>query len=168
MNRRRPVLVAVGAYLSLAATVLAGQDAVTERAGIVSKSAPCTTSYSAELPVLARVQGTAFFRTLVAFTNNTNKNGVVASYQFSYTCLAAACSPVGGFYRTAVQSITLKALDSFSQDDFIQYLFTLGLLQPGAEQGTIGTLLVTFTNLPSCNGYEANVVARTYNRLNES
>jgi hypothetical protein len=170
MNRLRPVLVAVGACLCQAATVLAGQDGVTERAGVVSKNAPipCTTSYSAELPVLARVQGTAFFRTLVAFANNTNKNGVVASYQFSYTCLAAACSPVGGFYRTAVQSITLKALDSFSQDDFIQYLFTLGLLQPGAEQGTIGTLLVTFTNLPSCNGYEANVIARTYNRLNES
>src|SRR5262249_16080331 len=121
-----------------------------------------------EVPVLARVQGSAFFRTFIAFVNNTNKNGVTATYQFSYTCVSASCSPQGGFYRTTPQVITLQALDSFVQDDFIDYTNTLGLLQPGANAGTIGTLLVTFNNLPSSNGYEANVVARTYNRIVEA
>jgi hypothetical protein len=121
-----------------------------------------------EVPVLARVQGTAFFRTLIAMTNNTNKNGVTAKYQFSYTCLSAGCTPAGGFYRTTVQTITLPALGSFVQDDFIDFLNTQQLLQPGANQGSIGTLLVTFDNLPTSNGYEANVVARTYNRIVET
>jgi hypothetical protein len=152
----------------MATAVFGDEAAVAQRAGVVRKSAVCTTSYSQEVPVLARVQGTAFFRSLVAITNNTNNNGVTASYQFSYTCVAAACSPAGGFYRTTVQDITLPALGSFVQDDFIDYLNSLGLLQPGANQGSIGTLLVTFGNLPSCIGWEANVVARTYNRLVES
>jgi hypothetical protein len=169
MNRLRLVQVSVGVLLSMATAVFADEAAVVQRTGVVPKSAACTTSYSQEVPVLARVQGTAFFRSLVAVTNNTNKNGVTASYQFSYTCVAAACSPVGGFYRTTTpQTITLPALGSFVQDDFIDYLNSQGLLQPGANQGSIGTLLVTFDNLPSCNGWEANVVARTYNRLVES
>ena len=159
------------ALLAVATLCISGLAAVPAQAaerGAIIRQGTSGTTFSAEVPVLVRAQGTAFFRTFIAFVNNTNTNGVVASYQFSYTCIAAACSPAGGFYRTAVQTITLKALDSFVQDDFIQYLFTLGLLQPGAEQGSIGTLLVTFTNLPTSNGYEANVLARTYNRLVES
>jgi hypothetical protein len=107
-------------------------------------------------------------RTSIDFVNNTNRNGVLASYQFSYTCVAAACSPPGGFYRTAVQQITLQGLASFGQDDFVQYLAGLGLLQPGADQGAVGTLLVTFSNLPSSFGSEANVIGNTYNRVVES
>ena len=168
MIRFRFTSLAAGAFLSMATAMFADEAAVVQRTGVVPKSAACTTSYSQEVPVLARVQGTAFFRSLVAVTNNTNKNGVTAKYQFSYTCVAAACIPAGGFYRTAVQTITLPALGSFVQDDFIDYLNSQGLLQPGAEQGSIGTLLVTFDNLPSCNGWEANVVTRTYNRLVES
>jgi len=168
MKRHHFVIAAAGMLLCLAPALSADQDAVVERSGVVPKNAACTTSYSEEVAVLARVQGTAFFRTLIAITNNTNKNGVTATYQFSYTCVSAACSPVGGFYRTAVQTITLKALDSFLQDDFIDYMDKQLLLQPGAAAGSIGTLLVTFNNLPSCNGFEANVVARTYNRIVES
>jgi len=107
-------------------------------------------------------------RTSIDFVNNTIRNGVIASYQFSYTCVAAACSPPGGFYRTAVQQITLHGLDSFGQDDFVQYLAGLGLLQPGADQGAVGTLLVTFSNLPTSMGWEANVIGNTYERVVES
>lgn len=167
MNRFRSTLLAVGALLSTAPAILAGTDEVAERAGVIRQGVSGTT-YSQELPVLARVQGTAFFRTFVSFTNNTSKNGVTASFQFSYTCVSATCSPAGGFYRTPVQVITLPALGSFVQDDFIDYLNTQGLLQPGANAGTIGTLLVTFANLPTSNGWEANVVARTYNRIVEA
>lgn len=170
MNRLRIAQVALGALVSLAPTVFAAEDAVVERAKVVPKGvgAACTTSYSVEVPVLARVQGSAFFRTLIAVANNSNKT-ITASYQFSYTCVAATCTPAGGFYRTSTpQTLTIPALGSFVQDDFIDYLNTKGLLQPGANAGSIGTLLVTFDNLPSCNGYEANVVARTYNRIVET
>jgi len=167
MNRLRFALLTVGALLSMAPSLLAASEEVAERTGIIRHGISAT-SYSVEVPVLARVQGTAFFRTFIAITNNTNKSGVTASYQFSYTCVSAGCSPAGGFYRTAVQTVTLQALDSFVQDDFIDYLNSQGLLQPGANAGTIGTLLVTFNNLPSSNGYEANVVARVYNRLVEA
>ena len=171
MNRLRTAFVAAGVFTAMASAVFAQEMAVEARARVVphsAKAADCTTSYSVEVPVVVRVQGTAFFRTLVAFTNNTNKNGVTASYQFSYTCVSAQCSPAGGFYRTAVQVQNLRAFDSVVFDDFVDTLNTKGQLQPGAEQGTIGTLLVTFDNLPSCAGWEANAVARTYNRIVEA
>jgi hypothetical protein len=167
MNRLRFAILTAGALLSVAPSALAGSAEVAERTGIIRHGISAT-SYSVEVPVLARVQGTAFFRSFLAITNNTNKSGVTASYQFSYSCVSSGCSPAGGFYRTTVQTVTLQALDSFVQDDFIDYLNNQGLLQPGANAGTIGTLLVTFNNLPSSNGFEANVVARTYNRLVES
>jgi hypothetical protein len=170
MIRLRFTSLAAGAFLSMATGVFADEAAVAQRARVLRVSAVCPTtppSYSQEVPVLARVQGSAFFRSLVAIANNSSKT-ITASYQFSYTCVAATCSPAGGFYRTTVQTITLPALGSFVQDDFIDFLNTAGLLQPGANQGSIGTLLVTFNNLPSCNGYEANVVARTYNRIVEA
>ena len=170
MSRFRFLLLFVGALLSIAPAVLADSAETAERHGVIRRGISAT-SYSVEVPVLARVQGTAFFRTFLAITNNTNKSGVTASYQFSYTCLGSTsqpCSPAGGFYRTTVQTVTLQALDSFVQDDFIDFLNSQGLLQPGANAGTIGTLLVTFNNLPSSNGSEANVVARVYNRLVES
>lgn len=166
MNRTRLVPIAVGAFLSISAAVFAEEAAVAQRARIVPQRVEGTT-YSVEVPVLARVQGSAFFRTAIAITNNTNQNAT-ASYQFSYSCVSAGCSPAGGFYRTTVQTVNIPALGSFEQDDFIDYLNTQGLLQPGANAGSIGTLLVTFTNLPTSNGYEANVVARTYNRIVEA
>ena len=167
MNRLCFTSLAAGAFLSMATVVFADEAAVAQRAGVIRQGVLGTT-YSVEVPVLARIQGTAFFRTMIAITNNTSTNGVTASYQFSYTCVAAPCNPAGGFYRTAVQTIPLPALGSFVRDDFIDSLNTLGLLQPGANQSSIGTLLVTFNNLPTSNGYEANVVARTYNRLVEA
>lgn len=125
-------------------------------------------SYSIEIPVVARVQGTAFFRTAIDLSNNTNQNGVAARYQLSYTCVSTACSPQGGFYRTVLQSQNLDALDNFHQDDFVQYLDSLNLLVPGAVQGTIGTLLITFDNLPTASGWEVSAIGRTYNRIVET
>ena len=56
MNRSRFVPVAVGAFLSVSAAIFA-EEAAVERARVVPKGVTCTTSYSVEVPVLARVQG---------------------------------------------------------------------------------------------------------------
>jgi hypothetical protein len=110
-----------------------------------------------------------FLRTSVDITNTTNKNGVTADIQYSYTCVSAACSPQGGFIRTPVQTITLQALDSRHFDDIVGYLATLpGVLAAGADQGSYGTLLVTFRNLNTAQGSEGTVQARTYSRTVES
>lgn len=166
MSRIRTISIAASALLCLVSFGRA-DTARLERGGIVRKGATAT-SYSVEVPVVARVQGTAFFRTSLDINNNTNNGGVTAQYQFSYTCVAPSCSPVGGFYRTALQTVTLPAISNFHQDDFVDYLDSLGLLAPGAAQGSIGTLLVTFASLPSSQGWEATAVGRTYNRLNEA
>ncbi|HEV2063645.1 MAG TPA: hypothetical protein VGS00_03760 [Thermoanaerobaculia bacterium] len=108
----------------------------------------------------------AFVRTAVDISNNTNAT-VSATYQYSYTCTSPTCSPVNGFYRTPERTIPLLAFDNFHQDDIVQYLGSQGLLQPGADQGSTGTLLVTFNNVPSNIGWEATVEARTYNRVLE-
>jgi hypothetical protein len=152
----------------MAPAVFAGSAEVAKRAGIIRQGVSAT-GFSVEVEAVVRVQGSALFHTFVAINNNTSTNGVTATLQYAYTCVATACSPQGGFYYTTT-TITLKAMDSFEQDDFVGYLFTQGLLSasPGAEQGSIGTLLVIFDNLPSNNGWEANAVARTYNRINES
>ncbi|HKD11188.1 MAG TPA: hypothetical protein VKE50_03895 [Thermoanaerobaculia bacterium] len=165
------------AFLTLTAAALSASEGATlQRAQIARVSrvnAAAATSFSAEVPVVARVQGTAFFRSSIDINNNTNQT-ITVQYQFSYTCVSSACSPVGGFYRTPVQNLNLLALQNFHQDDLVDYLNGLGLLQGGAEQGTIGTLLVTFSNVTAFGsggvilGSEATVVARTYNHLDES
>src|SRR5262249_31257134 len=96
MIRSRTLVAAAVGLIGLASAAVA-EPAQVERAGITRQS-PAGTTYSVEVPVLARVQGTAFFRTSVDINNNTSKNGVTAQYQFSYTCVAASCSPAGGFY----------------------------------------------------------------------
>lgn len=124
-------------------------------------------AYSVEIPVVARVQGTAFFRTAIDISNNTNGD-IIARYQYSYTCVFSGCSPQGAFERTVLQSITLNGLDTFHQDDIVSYLNSLNLLRPGALEGSIGTLLVTFENLPSVCGWEASAQGRIYNRIAET
>ena len=113
-------------------------------------------------------------RTSIDITNTTNTNGVTADLQYTYTCVAAACSPVGGFARTAPITVPVQALETLHYDDFVSFLATQvdsqghPLLQPGADQGSYGTLLVTFRNLPSAQGQEGTVQARTYSRVTES
>src|SRR5262249_56226104 len=98
MRRCGRAIRAAVAILSMAPSLLAGSAEVAERNGVIRHGISAT-SYSVEVPVLARVQGTAFFRSFLAITNNTNKSGVTASYQFSYTCVSSGCSPAPGFYR---------------------------------------------------------------------
>jgi hypothetical protein len=115
-------------------------------------------SYSVEVPVVTRVVGTAFFRTAIDISNNTIASPVTARFQYSYNRVGA-----GGFFRTPVESITLLGFDNFHTDDFVQYLGTIpGALEPGADQSSFGTLLVTFEGLPSSHGWEGTVLARTY------
>jgi hypothetical protein len=177
MNPLRAAVVAAGVFSVMTSAVFAEEDAVTARAQVAPRSinVACTTSYSVEVPALARVQGTAFFRTMLDIVNNTNKT-IKASYQYSYSCFPTSCGG-NNFFRTpgdpaTIPTLTIPALGDFHQDDFIGYLGTVTvggnpILQPGG-QFSIGTLLVTFSELPSCEGWEGNVVARTYNHLDET
>ncbi len=118
-------------------------------------------AYSAQVNIVTRVQGTSFFRTAIDITNNTNTDGVVAQVQYCYS--------FGGVFQcTQSQDIGLASLDNFHTDDMVQYLGTLGVLVPGAETASFGTLLVTFQNLPSNFGWEGTVTARTYNPIDQS
>ena len=123
-----------------------------------------TVSYSVEVPVVTRIVGTALFRTALDISNNTSTGTasapVVVRFQYSYNRVVDG---VTSFFRTPVQTINLLAFDNFHSDDFVQYMGTLpGVLQPGAETSSFGTLLVTFENLPSSQGWEGTVFARTY------
>ncbi len=131
--------------------------------GPLSKNAP-TAAYSVELPEVARVQGLAFYRTAVDITNNTVNGGVIARIQYSYGNAACANS----LCRTPVFPITLAGLDNFHSDDMVQFLDSQGLLVPGAAASALGTLLITFDNLPSNTGWEGTATGRLYSRLVES
>jgi hypothetical protein len=122
-------------------------------------------SYSVEVPVVTRVVGTALFRTALDISNNTSTGTaavpVVVQFQYSYNRVNS--DGTTSFFRAPIQTINLLAFDNFHTDDFVQYLGTLpGVLQPGADQASFGTLLVTFENLPSSQGWEGTVFARTY------
>ncbi|MGH9364985.1 MAG: hypothetical protein ACRD1B_06945, partial [Thermoanaerobaculia bacterium] len=112
----------------------------------------------------------AFVRTAIDISNNTNST-ITANLQYSYTCTAPTCPIVNAFFRTSATSpqatISILGFGSFHQDDMVQYLGNQGLLQTGADQGSNGTLLLTFNNVPSNIGWEATVEARTYNRVLE-
>jgi len=112
----------------------------------------------------------SFVRTAVDISNNTNGT-VSANIQYAYVCAAPTCSPVGEFNRTsttaAAATIQILGFGSRHFEDIVQYFKDQGLLKPGADQGSTGTLLVTFNNVPSNIGWEANVQARTYNRVSE-
>ncbi|HEY3169918.1 MAG TPA: hypothetical protein VGK08_02840 [Thermoanaerobaculia bacterium] len=156
--------VAVFLFASIAS---AAPTRVVRRAGAVRANAASTAavSYSVEVPVVTRVVGTALFRTAIDISNNTSSGTsaapVVARFQYSYNRLNS--DGTRSFFRTPIQSINLLAFDNFHTDDFVQYLGTLpGVLQPGADQSSFGSLLVTFENLPSSQGWEGVVYARTY------
>ncbi len=115
-------------------------------------------SYSVEVPVVTRVVGTALFKTAIDISNNT-ANSATARYQYSYNRATAA----GGFFRSPIQTISLLPFDNFHSDDFVAFLGTIpGALEAGAADSSFGTLLVTFDGLPSSQGWEGTVFARTY------
>jgi hypothetical protein len=114
-------------------------------------------------------------RTSVDITNTTTKNGVIVEFQYSYTCVSAACSQPGKFNRTGVQTFTLQGLETRHFDDFVAFLAAIPTVPPaapvldtGADQGSYGTLLVTFRNLNTTQGSEGTVQARTYSRVVEA
>ena len=131
--------------------------------GTLGTNAP-KASYSVELSQVARLQGLAFYRSAVDITNNTTNGGVVARIQYSYA--NAACP--NSFCRTQVFAITLAGLANFHSDDMVNFLDTQGLLVPGAAASVVGTLLITFDNLPDNVGWEGTATSRLYARLIES
>jgi hypothetical protein len=144
------------------------KDAGVTPGGAFTTDFPASATFTpnTEAAQAAAVTPNAFVRTAVDISNNTNAD-VSADIQLSYVCTAPACSPPGAFYRTSPRTIQLKGTDTFHQDDIVQYLADQSPLQPGADQGLLGTFLVTFNNLPSNIGWEATVQARTYNRVSE-
>ncbi|HEX9148774.1 MAG TPA: hypothetical protein VF958_06390 [Thermoanaerobaculia bacterium] len=169
------VLSSAVALSLLASAAFAGQTHVVSRAGNVRPEAAsaAAVSYSVEVPVVTRVVGTALFRTAIDISNNTSSGTsaapVVAKLQYSYSRVSS--DGTVSFFRTPdpnssqgqAMRINLLAFDNFHTDDFVQYLGTLpGVLQPGADQSSFGTLLITFEGLPSSQGWEGTVFARTY------
>jgi hypothetical protein len=113
--------------------------------------------YSVQVNVVTRVQGTSLFKTAIDVTNNTETDGVTASFQYCYNTAA-------GFQGCTVASTIgpLHPLDNFHQDDMVQYIGSLGLIDQTAQNSSFGTMLVTFAGLPSNHGWEGTVTARTY------
>jgi hypothetical protein len=108
----------------------------------------------------------AFVRTAVDIANHTPVT-ITADLQYTYRCTSPACAPANGFYSTQIRRITLDAFGNFHDDDIVELLGSQSLLQPGADQGSTGTLLVTFNGLPGNVGWEATAQARVYNRIAE-
>jgi hypothetical protein len=160
----RACAVALGAAATFTAPVLsAAPTRVLQRGSSVRTASASTSavSYSVEVPIVTRVVGTALFRTAIDISNNTSATPVTVRFQYSYNRVNG--DGTTSFFRTPVQTVSLLAFDNFHSDDFVQYLGTLpGALQPGADQSSFGTLLVTFDNLPSSQGWEGTVFARTY------
>ena len=102
----------------------------------------------------------AVLRTSVDISNNT---GTTANALVQY-CYSSA----GAFQNCSPQrSIPLPAYSNFHQDDFVAYLGSLGDVSQAAVDDSVGTLLVTFQNLPSQQGWEGTVAANVYNRVSE-
>ena len=103
----------------------------------------------------------ATLRTSVDISNNTSTtaNAIV---QYCYATTS------GGFQGcTDQRSIALPAYSNFHQDDIVGYLGSVGDLTPAIVADSFGTLLVTFQNLPSQQGWEGTVSANVYNRVSE-
>ena len=152
-------LMAVATTFS-ASLLLAAPTRVVRRGapGRAEAASAAAVSYSVEVPIVTRVVGSALFRTAIDISNNTN-NAVTARYQYSYNRATTA----GGFFRSPVQAISLLPFDNFHSDDFVAYLGTIpNALESGASDSSFGTLLVTFDGLPSSQGWEGTVFARTY------
>jgi hypothetical protein len=160
--------VVFGVALSLIASIATALPTRVVRRGPAIRpnaASAAAVSYSVEVSVVTRVVGTALFRTAIDISNNTSSGTaaapVVARFQYSYN--RPNSDGTVSFFRTPIQSLNLLAFDNFHTDDFVQYLGTLpGVLQPGADQSSFGTLLVTFEGLPTAQGWEGTVFARTY------
>jgi hypothetical protein len=165
---KRLILATVSVLALAAAPLLADGNTRTRRPRVVQRpgsssalqSKATAAGYSVQLNIVTRVQGTSFFRTAVDISNNTTTPNVVATYQYCYT--------LNGVFQkcTAQQSITLLGLDTFHTDDIVQYLGNL--ISPEAANSSFGTFIVTFSGLPSGNGWEGTVTGRTYSPVDQA
>jgi len=167
---KRLAVSALSATLALAALPLLAESAsgrvprVVTRAGSPTEAAAAAlapkataTSYSVQVNVVTRVQGTSLFKTALDITNNTTTDGVTATFQYCYS--------TGAGFQGCTTRNTLPALfgiDNFHTDDMVQYIGSLGLIPAAAQSSSFGTLLITFDNLPSNHGWEGTATARTY------
>ena len=137
--------------------VVTRPGASTEAAAAALAPKATASSYSVQVNVVTRVQGTSLFKTAIDITNNTTTGGVTASFQYCYNTST-------GFAGCTTSSTIgpLFALDNFHTDDMVQYIGSLGLIDQNAQNSSFGTLLVTFNGLPSNHGWEGTVTARTY------
>jgi hypothetical protein len=174
--KRLSLWVLASVALALAAPPLSAENAVAPGRGtrVVTRSSPgengaprferkaIAASYSAQVNIVTRVQGTSFFKTAIDITNNTDVDTVIATLQYCYS--------VGGVFQgcSAPEDIPLLDLDNFHTDDMVQYLGSIGAIPPDAEASSFGTLLVTFDNLPSNFGWEGTVTARTYSPYDQA
>jgi len=173
LRPRSAVILAVATSLC-ASLASAAPTRVVRRGATVRPKAisAALTSYTVEVPIITKVVGTALFRTALDISNNTASGTsavpVVARLQYSYNRVNADHSE--DFFRTPnptttagqALNINLLAFDNFHTDDIVQYLGSLNVLEGGAAVNSFGTLDITFENLPSAQGWEGTVFARTY------
>ncbi|HTY42962.1 MAG TPA: hypothetical protein VMH79_13900 [Thermoanaerobaculia bacterium] len=138
------------------------KDAGNEPGGFDTGSFPASpaSSPSSSRKAAKVISPDAFLRTSVDISNNT---GSVANAVMQY------CYSTAGAFQgcTPQRPVALPAFSNFHQDDLVGYLGSLGDLPQAAVQDSIGTLLVTFNNLPSGVGWEGTVAANVYNRVSE-
>src|SRR5262249_32253490 len=115
-------------------------------------------SYAAQINIVTRIQGTAFFKTSVDVSNNTTADGVVANLQYCYT--------LNGAYQGCSNPflVNLAAIDNFHTSDVVGLFGQSGLVPPAAVAGSFGTLFIVFQGLPSNDGWEGTASARTYSQ----
>lgn len=147
------------------------KDAGNEPGGFDTTTFPATASSSPAIASAAAhekatrattiLTPNASLRTSVDISNNTSTNGVSAQLQYCYSSGGAfvGCSNPA--------TISLGLFDNFHQDDIVGYLASLGAVPQSAVDDSFGTLLVTFFDLPSLQGWEGTVSANTYNRVSE-
>lgn len=118
--------------------------------------------YSVQLNVVTHIQGTSLFRTSVDITNNTTKDGVVAVMQYCYTFSSTFRGCTAGI------SVPLLHYSNFHRDDIVAYFGAQGVLPPGADSSSFGTLLVTFYGFGTAAGWEGIATARTYSPYDQA
>ena len=115
------------------------------------------------IPVVTQVQGATFYRTSVTISNGNPSITTPVNLLFSYR------SPVDQTFQTA--AVTLPFLGPrhiVFFEDVVQAFKNASVIRiQDANADLFGTLLVTFTALPSGigNRFEAAAVARTYSAL---
>ncbi len=137
------------------------KDAGNQPGGFDTESFPAASLTTGATKAAPGTLPDAYVRTSVDISNNTTTDGVNATLQYCYAINDAwqSCSHA--------VLVSLGHLDNFHSDDIVSYLAGQGVLAPGAQDNSLGTLLVTFTNLPSSTGWEGTVSASTYNRVSE-